>query len=64
MKPSKELEIEPILISIKDASRLLGIGRTKLYELISADKLETRRIDTRNLILYSSIKSYVQNLQA
>lgn len=30
---------------------MLGIGKTKLYELIAADELETIRIGPRTLVL-------------
>ena len=33
--------VEPICVRVNDAARMIGVGRTKLYELISCDELET-----------------------
>lgn len=36
--------------AIADAARMLGIGRTKLYELIDAGELKTIRLGSRRLV--------------
>ena len=46
--------MEPICISINETARVLGIGRTKVYELIKAGRLETVKID-RELIELSYV---------
>ncbi|HCB77821.1 MAG TPA: excisionase, partial [Erythrobacter sp.] len=32
--------VEPICVRVNDAARMIGVGRTKLYELISRGELE------------------------
>lgn len=52
-----------MLCSVKDAARTLGIGRTKLYELLADNELSSIRIGTRRLIHVESIERLVgQNL--
>jgi excisionase family DNA binding protein len=51
------VELAPIAVRIADATRLTGIGKTKLFELIAAGKLETANIGRRRLILYSSLQN-------
>lgn len=36
--------MEPIAVRISEAVRLTGIGRSKLYELIATDDIETVKI--------------------
>ncbi|MCA0911002.1 helix-turn-helix domain-containing protein [Qipengyuania gaetbuli] len=48
--------MEPVLCSIADAARTLGIGKTKTYELIERGALETITIDARRLVKVESIK--------
>lgn len=35
---------EPICVRINDAARMIGVGRTKLYELIAANEVETVKL--------------------
>jgi excisionase family DNA binding protein len=48
--------MDPVLCSIADAARMLGIGRTKAYELIDDGSLATITIGTRRLVKVDSIK--------
>lgn len=47
--------MEAILVSIPEAANALGVGRSKLYELIAAGRLETVTIGRRRLVRSSSI---------
>jgi len=42
---------------------MLGIGKTKLYELIAEGELEAIRIGRRTLIMQSSIDDFIQRLR-
>jgi excisionase family DNA binding protein len=42
--------MEPVLISIKETANALGLGRTKIYELINDGKLETVKWGSRRLV--------------
>lgn len=54
--PSDSEFLEPLLITIQDARRLLGIGTTKLYALIGEGHLEVVKIGRRTLVRYESLK--------
>lgn len=54
--------MDPINLSIIDAARTLGVGRSKLYELINAGQLETVKLGTRTLVRVASIKTFSDNL--
>jgi len=51
--------VEPICASVNDTARILGIGRTKVYELINAGRLETVKIGRRTLVRTASIRAVV-----
>ena len=46
----------PMLVSIKEARRLIGVGNTRIYDLINAGALETIRIGKRRMVRYSSLQ--------
>lgn len=50
--------MDPINLSIADAARALGIGRSKLYELIGAEQLETVKLGTRTLVRVVSLRAF------
>ena len=49
--------MEPIFASINETARALGVGRTKIYELINAGRLETVKIGRRTLVRTDSIRA-------
>ena len=53
------IQVEPILCSITEAGRALGLGRSKVYELINEGNLETVHIGRRRLIHIESIEAFV-----
>ena len=50
----------PITVRVKDACRLTGIGRSKLYELIGNDEIETIKVGTITLIPMASLKRFLE----
>lgn len=49
--------MDAILIGIPDAAKALGLGRSKLYELIAEGRLETVTIGRRRLVRVDSVRS-------
>lgn len=49
-----------LAISINDAAKALGIGRSSVYGLIKAQKLDVIKIGTRTLITTASINRLIQ----
>jgi excisionase family DNA binding protein len=56
--------LRPRLVSIKDACLLLGIGQTKVYELIAEGLLQTVTIGSRRLITLASIDALIEGAAA
>ncbi|SMQ73799.1 DNA binding domain-containing protein, excisionase family [Altererythrobacter xiamenensis] len=52
--------IPPVLCSVADAARALGIGKTKTYALISDQLLDTVTIGSRRLVTVESIQRLVE----
>jgi len=52
--------LQPRLVSIPKAAELLGIGRTKLYEILDEKLLETVTIGTRRLVTLRSIDRLIE----
>lgn len=51
--------MEPLTITVNDACKVLGLGRSKIYDLIAKGRLETLKIDKRTLIKTASIRALV-----
>ncbi|MFP5328725.1 MAG: helix-turn-helix domain-containing protein [Alphaproteobacteria bacterium] len=49
--------MDTLLCSIPDAAKALGVGRSKLYELIGEGRLETVTIGRRRLVRTDSIRA-------
>ena len=56
--------IEPICVKVNDAARMIGVGRTKLYELISSGELETIKIGKATRITTASLHRLVERHRA
>jgi len=52
----------PILLSIPHACRALGVGRSKLYELIAAGELSVRKCGRKSLILRTEVVALADRL--
>jgi excisionase family DNA binding protein len=52
--------VEPICVRINDAARMIGVGRTKLYELISSGELETVKIGKATRVTTASLHAMVK----
>lgn len=51
-----------LLLQLPDAARTLGIGRSKLYELIAEKKITVVKIGRRTLIAQGELERYVREL--
>jgi excisionase family DNA binding protein len=49
--------LDTLLCSIPDAAKALGVGRSKLYELIGEGRLETDTIGRGRLVRTDSIRA-------
>ena len=54
-------EMSTLLCSVPKSAQMLGIGKTKAYELISEGRLETVSIGSRRLVKVASIHKLVES---
>jgi excisionase family DNA binding protein len=57
----RDTSVQARLVSVREAARLLGIGLTKTYELISDGLLETVTIGSRRLVTLRSIDALIDS---
>jgi excisionase family DNA binding protein len=58
--PEDAVFIRPLTVRIRDACRLTGIGRSKLYELIAAGEVEVVKVGAITLVPVSSLRSLLE----
>lgn len=56
-------QLTPLLVSVRDAAALLGIGRTTVYELIADGELEAVHIRRAIRVPVAAIEEYVAHLR-
>jgi len=49
-------DLEPLLVDVRTACKLLSIKPTKLYAMLAEGALKSKRIGGKRLIDYASIK--------
>ncbi len=49
-------------LSITEACRIAGIGRTKIYEAIAGGCLKARKLGKRTIVLRSDLNSFLTGL--
>jgi excisionase family DNA binding protein len=56
--------VAPVAVRLNDAAKMIGIGRSSLYELINENKLQTVRIAGRRLVPVSAIHELIDKAAA
>ncbi len=51
--------IEPISVRIPDASRMTGLGRSTIYELIASGDIEAAKVGRATVIMVDSIRRFL-----
>ena len=51
--------VEPICVRVNEAARMIGIGRTKLYELIASGEIEAIKLGKSTRIMTVSLHELV-----
>lgn len=51
--------VEPICVKVNDAARMIGVGRTKLYELIASGEIEVVKLGKLTRITTASLHKMV-----
>jgi excisionase family DNA binding protein len=58
--PEGAVYSRPLAVRIREACRLTGIGRSKLYELIAAGEIEVVKVGAITLVPVSSLTSFLR----
>lgn len=51
--------VRPLAVRVRDACRLTGIGRSKLYELIRAGEISTFKVGAMTLIATTELERFL-----
>ncbi len=51
---------EPITVRIREACRITGIGRSKLYELIAEGEIETIKVGAMTLVPVAGLRAFIE----
>jgi hypothetical protein len=54
---------DPLLLSTGQGRKLLHCGETKLWELMNSGEIESVKMGGRRLLLFASVKAYVDRLR-
>jgi Helix-turn-helix domain len=58
------MEVTPILVSVPQASQMLGRGVSTIYDLIGGGKIRAVKSDSRTLVVVESMREYANSLPA
>jgi excisionase family DNA binding protein len=53
-------EVTPLTVRVADAARMLGIGKTKIYELIAEHEIEALKLGSATLIVFGSLEAFIE----
>lgn len=56
--------MEPLLVSVAEACRLLGVARTTIYAMIADGRLEAVKVRRRRLVRVASIRAVAEQADA
>lgn len=56
--------MEKLLLTVEETANVIGIGRTKVFELIASGVLESVRIGGARRVPTAAVADYVERLRA
>jgi hypothetical protein len=56
--------VETYLLDMRSFCRVLGIGRTKGFELLKDPRIKSVTIGSKRLVVAESVRGYIASLQA
>lgn len=57
-----DVGLDPIFVSVKQAAQMLGLSTWVMYELLNANKIDSRYQGRRRLVLVNSLRAYADDL--
>ncbi len=53
-------KMTPLTVRVVDAAQMLGIGKTKIYELIAEHEIEALKLGSATLIVVGSLEAFIE----
>ena len=53
------VQIEPMVLGVKDAATFIGLSKSRLYELIAEGQIEARKLGARTVVPTTSLRAFV-----
>ena len=60
----KQTLMQPVAVSVQDAANVLGLGLTKMKQLIAAEKIASIRVGRRVLVSLKALEAFAEAEQA
>jgi len=51
-------------VSISEAQAIIGLGKTKIYELLKTGEIPAKKVFRRTIILRSDLDNFLNNLES
>ena len=51
--------LEPIAITINQTAAFISCSRSKVYQLIKMQEIQTKKVGTKTLVVVSSVKEFI-----
>jgi excisionase family DNA binding protein len=52
-------DVKPLTLTIKSAVATTGLSRTRIYQLISTNEIQTIKVGRRRLVLHESLRTFL-----
>ena len=56
--------MDPLLLSVRESCPVIGVSRSRMFELIARGELESVKIGRRRLVPREAIDTYIERLRA
>lgn len=60
--PTESTAFEPVALTVPNAVRFSGLGRSTLYGLLGTGQIEAVKAGNRTLVLTASLRAYIAGL--
>jgi excisionase family DNA binding protein len=55
---------DPLLMRVEDAATLLGLGRTRTYQLVMSGKIQSVKVGRKRLVVRAGLDRFIGDLLA
>ena len=55
-------QVEPLFVPVNDGAKILSLGRSKFYQLVSENQIPLVKVGRKSLVSVASLKSFADTL--